>query len=57
MTDLREHKERHKLLHKHLDELLVDWITHTGKLLSNSTVLELLEWAHEQTENPTPDRE
>ena len=56
MLNLSDHKRRHKLLHKHLDELLADWITHTHKLPSNATVLELLIWANEQCTNPTPDK-
>jgi hypothetical protein len=48
-----EHKERHKLLHAHFDELVADWIGHTRNLPSKSTVLELIKWSHEQTLNPT----
>jgi len=53
MISLSKHKKRHKLLHNHLDELIADWITHTRKLPSKSTVLELLTWSNEQIENPT----
>lgn len=49
-----DHKERHVLLHRHLDELIADWITQTGSFPSKSTVLELMTWAHQQKENPTP---
>lgn len=48
-----EHKERHILLHKHLDELIADYITHTGKTPSTSTLMEFLTWSYEQTQNPT----
>lgn len=47
------HAQRHKELHKSLDELLADFITHTGKLPSNVTVMEFLTWSHEQCTNPT----
>lgn len=50
--DIEEHKERHRMLHKYFDELLADWITHTGKRPSGATVLELMEWSAEQKENP-----
>jgi len=47
------HKARHVALHKALDELVADWILHTDHLPSKSTVMELMEWANEQRENPT----
>jgi hypothetical protein len=53
MLTSEEHKERHEMLHRNLDELVADWIAHTRKVPSKSTVLELMEWAHEQTLNPT----
>lgn len=51
-TDL-EHKARHAELHRALDELAADWMRHTGRRMSSATVLELLEWSHTQTINPT----
>jgi len=48
-----EHIERHKLLHQCLDELVADFITHTGVLPSKTSVMELMTWSHEQTINPT----
>src|SRR5260221_8752623 len=48
-----EHKARHALLHHALDELVADWLTHTEKRLSSATVLELMQWAHNQTLKPT----
>lgn len=48
----QEHKERHIALHKNLDELIADFINHTGKLPSQSSVMELMEWAHAQTISP-----
>jgi len=47
-----EHKERHVFLHKCLDELVADYIAKTGKRLSNSTIMELVQWSHDQTIKP-----
>ena len=48
-----EHKKRHIELHKALDELIADYITHHDqKRPSNTTVMELLEWSYKQTQNP-----
>jgi len=53
-----EHRERHKLLHEHFDELVADWIQYhkAGKLPSNSTILELMDWSYRQTIEPSEDR-
>ena len=48
-----EHKERHKELHNMLDELIADFISHTEKLPSKTTLNELMTWSFEQTKNPT----
>jgi hypothetical protein len=48
-----EHKQRHVELHRALDELIADWITHTDKRPSSATVFDLMSWSHEQTQNPT----
>ena len=48
----KDHIKRHIELHKSLDELIADFILHTQKLLSETTVMELMEWTHEQTINP-----
>lgn len=48
-----EHRERHKELHDSLDELLADWITHTGNLPSKCTVMEFLKWSSQQAKEPT----
>jgi len=45
-----EHKDRHILLHQHLDELVADWITETQGLPSKCSVLELMQWSRKQTE-------
>jgi len=47
-----EHKKRHVELHKMLDELVADWITHTNCLPSQCSVLQLMQWSHKQTEDP-----
>lgn len=53
-----EHRERHKKLHTALDELMADMIWETRNdpepmLPSKTTVLELMEWAYKQAQNPT----
>jgi hypothetical protein len=53
ITTTNEHKARHVELHKSLDELLADFIGHTGGLPSQTTVMELIEWSYQQTQNPT----
>jgi len=52
MTE-QEHKERHKGLHEMFDELVVDFLLHNrDKLLSRTSILELMEWSDKQTKNP-----
>jgi len=49
-----EHAQRHRILHKYLDELIADYLAHHRyKRPSNTTMLELMQWSHAQTENPT----
>jgi len=48
-----KHVLRHKELHKSFDELLADFIGHTGKLPSDTTLNEFMAWSYEQTINPT----
>ena len=48
-----KHLERHKELHKMLDELSADFIQHTKKLLSETSLMELIEWTYQQTKNPS----
>jgi len=55
MITPKKHKQRHIELHKALDELLADFISHTGKLPSELKLKELMNWSHEQTKNPTED--
>ena len=53
---LEQHKERHVFLHNCLDELLADFITHTEHRPSETTILKLLEWSHQQTISPTEEK-
>lgn len=48
-----ETKGRHVELHKNLDELLACFVGETGKLFSETTVMELMKWSHEMTKKPT----
>ena len=48
-----KHIKRHKELHKALDELAADYIMQTQKTMSETTVLEFMHWAYQQTINPT----
>ena len=52
-----EHKERHKILHKELDELVADFISHTKSLPSRASIMDLMEWSHKQTKTPTEGEE
>jgi hemerythrin len=47
-----EHKKRHQELHKALDELAADIIKNTDRRPSQISILELIEWSHQQTINP-----
>lgn len=55
MIETKQHIERHKMLHERLDELVADFISHTKKLPSQTTVMELMGWSAEQVKNPDPD--
>jgi hypothetical protein len=48
-----EHKKRHQELHKALDELAADFMSQTGRLVSQTTVMELIQWSYHQTIRPT----
>lgn len=56
MSDINEkileHIERHKELHKMLDELCADFIRHTNRMPSSTTIMELMEWSYKQTTEP-----
>ncbi len=47
-----EHIQRHVELHKALDELIADYITHKEGLPAETTVMQLIEWSHKQTKDP-----
>ena len=47
-----EHRQYHARLHHALDVLLADFILHTEKLPSKTTIMELAEWSHRQTIDP-----
>ena len=49
----QEHIERHKELHKKIDELVADYISNQEKGLEETSVMELIEWSYQQTLNPT----
>jgi hypothetical protein len=52
--DKEKHVRRHKLLHRHYDELLADFILHNeGKLPSKVSLVELLEWSAGQITDPS----
>lgn len=49
----QEHKDRHKLLHEMLDEIIAGWITSAKrKRLSEATILELIDWSAQQAHKP-----
>lgn len=50
---MESHADRHKKLHRALDELAADMIEQTGSLPSRTSVLDLMKWSHQQTVLPT----
>lgn len=50
--DTKEHAARHLELHRCLDELVADWLTHTERLPSQATVMDLIRWSHKQCTHP-----
>lgn len=48
-----EHKNNHIELHNKLDELVADYISHSQKTLTNTSVLDLMIWSYSQVLNPT----
>jgi hypothetical protein len=48
-----DHIERHIKLHNALDELVADFVQHTKKMPSTTTIYELMKWSHEQCSEPT----
>ena len=47
------HRKRHEQLHKALDELILDFITEIGKHSLDTSLSELEEWSHKQTQRET----
>jgi len=48
-----EHIKRHIDLHTALDELAADYLVHNpGRSLGGTSIIELLLWSHEQTQEP-----
>ena len=47
-----EHIEKHKILHRNLDELIANFISHTDCLPSDTTLMQLMKWSYMQTINP-----
>lgn len=52
MTE-EEHRQRHQVLHRALDELLADFILHTSEPPLRRPILDLVEWSHQQTIQPS----
>jgi len=52
--NLKDHKARHVERHQQLDELIADFIGHTDRLPSQTTLMEFMTWSHQQTLEPTP---
>lgn len=50
-----KHKKRHLELHKSLDELVADMISHTKLMPSETTVMQLIKWSYQQTLEPEGD--
>ena len=48
-----EHKKRHEILLAALDELLADFITHTGYRPSETKIMALVQWSVQQAKQPT----
>lgn len=53
--DVEKHRERHRILHAHLDELFADYIgNHPGQReFLKMPLVEFITWSFEQTKNPT----
>ena len=51
--DSEDHRARHEMLHRYLDELIADFISHTGSMPSKTTLMQFMVWSYGQTESPT----
>lgn len=49
-----QHKKRHEELHKNLDELFADYITHhpNQRGFTSMSIMQLLNWSAKMAENP-----
>ena len=47
-----KHKKKHIELHHKFDELLADFIYHTGILPSKASLIDLINWSYKQTIKP-----
>jgi hypothetical protein len=49
-----EHRQRHIELHKALDELFADFMSHHPEetKFTDKPIIELIEWSHRQTTEP-----
>ena len=58
LEKLDEHRKRHVSLHKALDELFADYISHHGNETEflKMPLVKLIEWSYQQTINPTEDK-
>lgn len=48
-----EHLNCHIKLHENLDKLVGDYINCTVKTLTRSSIMDLMQWSHEQTKIET----
>ena len=48
-----EHKQEHIKLYNLLNLLCQDYVTHTGKMLSDTNLYDLLIWSYDQTLKPS----
>ncbi len=49
-----EHLQRHRDLHRALDELVADFLTHNRtRMMRTTSVMDLMEWAYSQTIQPS----
>lgn len=51
-TKIVEHKRIHIEMHLKLDELVSDYIAHTKKSLTDTSILDLMIWSYSQTLKP-----
>lgn len=52
----KEHEKRHKKLHRQIDDIAASFTMHTGRLLSEASIMDLMKWAYSETVKQTPHR-